>query len=78
MMFYCMPPSNRYEWCNLVGFVDQYSELHKKKYRPVEFPELKNRNSKEPEVLLKAEGGQNPCGDRAKINCAAVQRQVLG
>lgn len=56
MMFYCMPPSNRHEWCNLGGFVDQYSELHKKKYRPVEFPELKNRNSKEPEVLLKAEG----------------------
>ena len=55
-MFSCLPHNNRCEWCNLVGFVDQYSELHKKKYRPLEFPERVNRNSKEPEVLLEAEG----------------------
>ena len=55
-MFSCLPHNNRCEWCNLVGFVDQYSEIHKKKYRPVEFPELTNRNSKEPEVILEAEG----------------------
>ena len=56
MMFSCLPHSNEHEWCNLTGFVSQYSELHGKAYSVVAFPERENRNTKEPEVLLKVPG----------------------
>ena len=55
-MFSCLPHDNEHEWCNLRDFVNQYSELYGKAYRVVAFPELDNRNTKEPEVLLEVSG----------------------
>ena len=78
MMFSCLPHDNEHEWCNLRDFVNQYSELYGKAYRVVAFPELDNRNTKEPEVLLEVSGGRNPRRDRAQIGCAATGRSVYG
>lgn len=54
MMFSCLPIGSAHEWCVLRHFVDQYAELHGKRYRVASFPELDRRNTKEPEVLLEA------------------------
>ena len=50
--FGCLPPGNENEWDNLSHFVTIYNSTYNKSYALKEFPENKNRNSPEPEVLL--------------------------
>ena len=59
-MFSCLPIGNAHEWCMLREFVGQYAKLSGKSYHVVHFPEVVNRNTKEPEVLLEAreDGGR--------------------
>ena len=52
MMFSCLPISNEHECCVAHHFVGQYNERNGTAYRVVAFPEIDNRNTKEPEVLL--------------------------
>ena len=54
MMFSCLPVGNEHECCIVLHFVSQYNELNGTSYRVVDFPELRSRNTKEPEALLEA------------------------
>ena len=51
-MFSCLPVSNEHEYCIAQHFVGRYNERNETDYRVVAFPEIDNRNTKEPEVLL--------------------------
>lgn len=50
--FGCLPPGSENEWDNLSHFVTTYNSTYNKSFVPKEFPENRNRNSPEPEVLL--------------------------
>ena len=56
MMFSCLPVGNEHECCIVLHFLSQYNELNGTSYRVADFPELRNRNTKEPEALLEAPG----------------------
>ena len=56
MIFSCFPPDQGCEWVNLRSFVDCYNKLRGKSYRRSACLEVERRNTKEPEVLLEANG----------------------
>ena len=68
MMFSCLPVGNEHECCVAHHFVDQFNELNGTTYRVVAFPELDNRNTREPEVLLEdPRGGPRLAVERKSI-----------
>ena len=68
MMFSCLPVSNEHECCIAHHFVGQYNERNGTDYRVVAFPEIDNRNTKEPEVLLEdPQGGPRLAIERKSV-----------
>ena len=56
MIFCCFPPQEKCEWANLIGFVQKYNDTYGKSYVRTACPDVEDNNSKQPEVLLEAEG----------------------
>ena len=67
-MFSCLPIGNEHECCIAHHFVGQYNERNGTDYRVVTFPEMDNRNTKEPEVLLEdPQGGPRLAIERKSV-----------
>ena len=67
-VFDCCRRGNTCEWhTGLSRFVIGYNQAYNKSYRPLEFPDVQNRNSKQPEVLLEADGEPSIVIERKSI-----------
>ena len=56
MMFSCLPPDTICEWASLRDFVGHYNSLRGTAYRRTACLDVEKGNTKEPEVLLEAQG----------------------
>ena len=56
MVFCCFPTSTKCEWANLRGFVAQYNETNGKTYSRGACLDVEERRSRQPELLLVADG----------------------
>lgn len=53
-MFHCLPSDNKCEWAKLKGFVKQFNETFNTDYTLAECLDVVDRNTKQPEILLKS------------------------
>ena len=56
MVLCCFPPSTKCEWSHLRGFVDQFNKANKKTYSRAACLDVDERQTKQPELLLEADG----------------------
>ena len=77
-MFSCLPVSNAHECCIAYHFIGRYNERNGTAYRVVAFPEIDNRNTKEPEVLLADPRGGPPLAIERKSVVYPLDEHYLG
>ena len=56
MVFCCFPPRSKCEWAHLRGFVAQYNRKNDKTYTRTACLDVGERQTKQPELLLEADG----------------------
>ena len=56
MLFCCLPPDSKCEWASLRRFVDDYNSARDTAYSHTACPDVSERNSPQPEVLLDSPG----------------------